>query len=78
MSLKGISKANSPITCKQGIKKRSDQETAVTILVRPPGKLTTPLRINWDHAAAEMRSTDAITKARAWGYQNLFWFRGGW
>ena len=25
-----------------------------------------------------MRSTDAITKAKRWGYDNLVWFRGGW
>ncbi len=24
------------------------------------------------------RSSDAVTKAMAWGYVNLFWFRGGW
>jgi rhodanese-related sulfurtransferase len=25
-----------------------------------------------------LRSSDSITKARAWGYENLYWFRGGW
>ena len=25
-----------------------------------------------------LRSTDAIGKARSWGYTNLIWFRGGW
>ena len=25
-----------------------------------------------------LRSTDAIGKARNWGYRNLIWFRGGW
>jgi rhodanese-related sulfurtransferase len=25
-----------------------------------------------------MRSTDAIRKAKNWGYTNLIWFRGGW
>lgn len=25
-----------------------------------------------------MRSTDAIRKAKSWGYSNLIWFRGGW
>jgi rhodanese-related sulfurtransferase len=25
-----------------------------------------------------LRSTDAIRKAKNWGYQNLIWFRGGW
>ena len=25
-----------------------------------------------------LRSTDAIRKAKAWGYTNLVWFRGGW
>lgn len=25
-----------------------------------------------------MRSSDAIRKATAWGYRNIFWFRGGW
>jgi len=25
-----------------------------------------------------LRSTDAITKAKSWGYENLVWFRGGW
>ena len=25
-----------------------------------------------------LRSTDAIHKAKRWGYQNLIWFRGGW
>ena len=25
-----------------------------------------------------LRSTDAIGKARSWGYSNLIWFRGGW
>jgi rhodanese-related sulfurtransferase len=25
-----------------------------------------------------MRSTDAIRKAKSWGYTNLIWFRGGW
>ena len=25
-----------------------------------------------------MRSSDAITKAKAWGYKKLFWLRGGW
>lgn len=24
------------------------------------------------------RSSDAASKAAGWGYQNLFWFRGGW
>ena len=24
------------------------------------------------------RSADAVTKAADWGYQNIFWFRGGW
>ncbi len=25
-----------------------------------------------------LRSSDAIKKARQWGYSNLIWFRGGW
>lgn len=25
-----------------------------------------------------LRSSDAIRKAKDWGYKNLFWFRGGW
>ena len=25
-----------------------------------------------------MRSSDSIKKAKAWGYQQLIWFRGGW
>jgi rhodanese-related sulfurtransferase len=25
-----------------------------------------------------LRSSDAIRKARSWGYTNLIWFRGGW
>jgi rhodanese-related sulfurtransferase len=25
-----------------------------------------------------LRSSDAIDKARSWGYSNLIWFRGGW
>ena len=25
-----------------------------------------------------LRSTDAIRKAKNWGYTNLIWFRGGW
>jgi rhodanese-related sulfurtransferase len=25
-----------------------------------------------------LRSTDAIGKVKGWGYNNLFWFRGGW
>ena len=25
-----------------------------------------------------LRSTDAIGKARSWGYSKLIWFRGGW
>ncbi len=25
-----------------------------------------------------LRSSDSITKAKAWGYTNLYWFRGGW
>lgn len=25
-----------------------------------------------------LRSSNAILKARDWGYTNLFWFRGGW
>ncbi|MEN8107954.1 MAG: rhodanese-like domain-containing protein [Pseudomonadota bacterium] len=25
-----------------------------------------------------LRSSDSLTKAVAWGYTNLFWFRGGW
>ena len=25
-----------------------------------------------------LRSSDAIQKAMEWGYQNIFWFRGGW
>lgn len=25
-----------------------------------------------------LRSSDAIGKARSWGYSNLIWFRGGW
>lgn len=25
-----------------------------------------------------MRSSDAASKAVAWGYTNIFWFRGGW
>ncbi|UCB55960.1 MAG: rhodanese-like domain-containing protein [Thiotrichales bacterium] len=25
-----------------------------------------------------LRSTDAIRKARSWGYTHLIWFRGGW
>ena len=25
-----------------------------------------------------MRSTNAIRKAREWGYKELYWFRGGW
>jgi rhodanese-related sulfurtransferase len=25
-----------------------------------------------------LRSSDSISKAKAWGYKNLFWFRGGW
>lgn len=25
-----------------------------------------------------LRSSDAIAKARGWGYTNLYWFRGGW
>lgn len=25
-----------------------------------------------------LRSTDAIHKAKSWGYQKLIWFRGGW
>jgi rhodanese-related sulfurtransferase len=25
-----------------------------------------------------LRSTDAIRKAKGWGYTNLIWFRGGW
>ena len=25
-----------------------------------------------------LRSTDAIRKAKSWGYSNLIWFRGGW
>lgn len=24
------------------------------------------------------RSTDAVRKARSWGYENVYWFRGGW
>ena len=25
-----------------------------------------------------LRSSDSVTKAIAWGYNNIFWFRGGW
>ena len=25
-----------------------------------------------------MRSSDSVKKALGWGYNNLFWFRGGW
>ncbi len=25
-----------------------------------------------------LRSSDSLAKAVAWGYTNLFWFRGGW
>lgn len=25
-----------------------------------------------------LRSSDAIRKAKSWGYNNLIWFRGGW
>ena len=25
-----------------------------------------------------LRSSDAIKKAKSWGYNNLIWFRGGW
>ena len=25
-----------------------------------------------------MRSSNSIEKALAWGYRNIFWFRGGW
>jgi rhodanese-related sulfurtransferase len=25
-----------------------------------------------------MRSTNAVNKAKQWGYRNLYWFRGGW
>jgi rhodanese-related sulfurtransferase len=25
-----------------------------------------------------LRSSDAVRKAMDWGYQNVFWFRGGW
>jgi rhodanese-related sulfurtransferase len=25
-----------------------------------------------------LRSSDAVNKAMAWGYRNLYWFRGGW
>lgn len=25
-----------------------------------------------------LRSSDAVKKAVAWGYTNIFWFRGGW
>lgn len=25
-----------------------------------------------------LRSSDAASKAIAWGYKNIFWFRGGW
>ena len=25
-----------------------------------------------------LRRTDAVTRAREWGYRNIFWFRGGW
>jgi rhodanese-related sulfurtransferase len=25
-----------------------------------------------------LRSSDAIRKAKSWGYTNLIWFRGGW
>ena len=25
-----------------------------------------------------MRSTDAVNKALAWGYKNVYWYRGGW
>ncbi len=25
-----------------------------------------------------LRSADAVSKALSWGYENIFWFRGGW
>jgi len=25
-----------------------------------------------------LRSSDAVSKALSWGYENIFWFRGGW
>ena len=25
-----------------------------------------------------LRSSDAVQKALSWGYENIFWFRGGW
>lgn len=25
-----------------------------------------------------LRSSDAVSRARDWGYENIFWFRGGW
>ncbi|MCW9013664.1 MAG: rhodanese-like domain-containing protein [Gammaproteobacteria bacterium] len=25
-----------------------------------------------------LRSSDSVSKALSWGYENIFWFRGGW
>jgi rhodanese-related sulfurtransferase len=41
-----------------------------------PDKNTTMLF--YCNGARCLRSTDAIRKAKSWGYRNLIWFRGGW
>ncbi len=38
---------------------------------------TTPL-LFYCNGPRCLRSSNAITKAHSWGYQNLYWFRGGW
>lgn len=37
----------------------------------------TPLLV-YCNGPACMRSSNALLKAREWGYQRLYWFRGGW
>lgn len=30
------------------------------------------------NGASCLRSSDAVSRAMAWGYKNVYWFRGGW
>lgn len=50
--------------------------TAETLAQHVPS-LETPV-LFYCNGARCMRSSHAATRARQWGYRNIFWFRGGW
>lgn len=54
-----------------------DTDMSAEMLARYAAGRDTPI-LFYCNGPRCLRSTNAITKAISWGYQQLYWFRGGW